>query len=125
MAVLIEIEPGPAAPPGTTMVWHNGKQYAVADASYTGSTYIPMSSFPYNPTPSVDLSPILFQINGLTQQIGLLQTELGQLKKDFATMHEWADDLAERLSAWTTELQRVLDARFDDVDRALRLVLDE
>ena len=125
MALLMEIPAGGAAPAGCTVVWHNGKQYAITDGVFTGSTYIPNTSFPYPSTPAVDLSPILFQLSGMAQQLAFLQTEMAELKKDLAAVHEWAEDLPARLASWTEEIGRQLDARFDDVDRALRLVLDE
>ena len=125
MALLMEIPAGGAAPAGCTSVWHNGKQYAITDGVFTGSTYIPNTSIPYPSTPGVDLSPILFQISGMAQQLAFLQTEVAELKKDLMEVKEWSEELPARLSSWTEEVGRQLDTRFDDVDRALRLVLDE
>lgn len=125
----MEIPVGAAAPVGCTSVWHNGKQYAITDGTYTGNTYIPSVPYPnYYPT-MVDLNPVLLQIGSLASQLSLLMGEVANMKKDVEAMKKWVDAMAEelpsRLAEWSETLGHALDARFDDVDRALRLVLDE
>ena len=131
MALLIEIQPGHAAPPGTTSVWHNGKQYAVSDGTFTGSTYVPSTSFPAYPmSPTVDLSPALFAINAVDQKVQQLEIEVSQLKTAVQAFVDKAElvfspPAVENLGNAVREMIGGLEQRFDDVDQALRLVIDE
>jgi len=124
-AVLVEINAGHAAPPGSTLVWHNGKQYAVMEGVQTGSTFIPSTYTGSYTGPTVDLTPLQLSISSLTNLAAQLDNRLQQQERTLGIMQEWIEELPNRLAQWTEEVNRVVNARFDEIDQALRLLLDE
>ncbi len=130
---VLEIQAGAAAPVGCTTFHHNGKQYAFTDGVWTGSTFIP--SMPMVPTPPptamVDFSGVYKHLSALGEMIGELDTELNSVKGGIGELTKKLDllfDAGPAIEAveerWREQMTTIED-RFDAVDQALRLVLDE
>ena len=126
-ATLLEIAPGHAAPAGCTLVHHNGKQYAVTDGTWTGSTFIPSTNSMPLPPP-VDLSPIYGLINSLSLKVDNIANAFDKLSAEMVTrsvVEEHNGAMAAELNKWSKEVARAIESRFDEIDQALRLLLDE
>ncbi len=130
---VMEIAPGAAAPAGCTSFWHNGKQYAFTEGAWTGSTFIPYSpSIPAAPqTAMVDFSGVYAHLTTLGEMIGELDAELNNVKGGIGELTKKLDLLfdagpaIEAVEERWREQMNTIEERFDAVDQALRLVLDE
>lgn len=123
---VFEIAPGHAAPSGSTLVHHNGRQYAVTDGTWTGGTFIPSTnSMPYPTAPAQDLSPIYTRIDALTAELASMRAALVEYAEKVDLIFKGREELAEELNDWSTKLGEALDDRFAEISQALRLLLDE
>jgi hypothetical protein len=91
-------------------VWHNGQSYVIVDDAYTTpGGYYP--TIPAPVSPPVDLTPIFHHIDSLRHAIeGLAAAVTG-------VMETFSEDTKE----WRAECDR----RFDEIDQALRILIDE
>lgn len=132
-ALLVEVQPGHAGPPGSTVVHHNGKQYAIFEGVAAGNTYIPttFTSYPSYVGPAVDLQPAMnaiaqlhSMVNTIIGQVAALQNQVTEIQAASKALEEWGLALPEELESWQKKLAEAVETRFDEIDQALRLLVD-